>query len=177
LLVVDGLNQMSLCDSSKLSVFDWSLILHHRWMMVSVPEQQQEAQPIEEVREQQRWPTQSLQVQLRARRSPLSFRPCSILQLQKLYVVLCCISFYILGMPLTAGCSTNRGDMFERARKSAEIISKGVMLHDLWRERTSSAPFTDSSHRSRMNSSRAIDSLSTLIMRWHSCGKKNSISS
>lgn len=42
---------------------------------------------------------------------------------------------------------------------------------------TKSAAVTDSSHKSNKNSSRAIDSLSTLIIRWHSCGKKNSISS
>lgn len=42
---------------------------------------------------------------------------------------------------------------------------------------TRSAAVTDSSQRSSKNSSRAIDSLSTLIMRWHSWGKKNSISS
>lgn len=29
---------------------------------------------------------------------------------------------------------------------------------------------TDSSQRSKRNSSNAIDSLSTLTMRWHSCG-------
>src|SRR5271154_6916857 len=110
---------MWLCDSSKPSVFGWSLILHHPAMMVFVPEQQQEAQPIEEVREQRRWPTRSLQVQLRAGCSPLSSGPCSILQPQKLYVVLCCISSYILGMPLIADCSTDHGDMFERARMSA----------------------------------------------------------
>jgi hypothetical protein len=157
-------------------VFDWSLILHHPTMMVSVPEQQQEAQPIEEVREQRRWPTQSLRVQLRAGRFPLSSGPCSILQPQKLYVVLCCISFYILGMPPIADYSTDRGDTFERARRSAGDISKGL-VYMIPEKHTSSAPFTDSSHRSRINSSRAIDSLSTLIMRWHSCGRKNSISS
>lgn len=60
---------------------------------------------------------------------------------------------------------------------------------------TSSAPLTDSSQRSIINSSNAIDSLSTLMRRWHSlgtsgqqcparraankthCGRKNSISS
>lgn len=36
---------------------------------------------------------------------------------------------------------------------------------------------TDSSHRSKRNSSRAMDSLSTLMIRWHSCGRKNSMSS
>lgn len=45
------------------------------------------------------------------------------------------------------------------------------------RLRTNNAAVTDSSHRSSRNSSRAIDSLSTLMMRWHSCGKKNSMSS
>ena len=40
--------------------------------------------------------------------------------------------------------------------------------------RTSSAPLTDSSQRSMMNSSRAMDSLSMLMSRWHSWGKKNS---
>lgn len=61
---------------------------------------------------------------------------------------------------------------------------------------TRSAPFTDSSHRSIRNSSRAIESLSMLMRRWHSlramsyvyvrglqkraathCGRKNSRSS
>jgi hypothetical protein len=92
-------------------------------MTVSVPEQQQEAPPTGEVVERRRWPIQNLQVQLRAGRSPLSSGPCSILQPQKRYVVLCCISFYILGMPLIVGCLTNRGDMFERARRSAGEIS------------------------------------------------------
>lgn len=32
---------------------------------------------------------------------------------------------------------------------------------------TKSAPLTDSSHKSIMNSSRAMDSLSTLMRRWH----------
>jgi hypothetical protein len=44
-------------------------------------------------------------------------------------------------------------------------------------EHTSKAPFTDSSHRSKINSSNAMDSLLTLIIKWHNCGKKNSISS
>lgn len=35
-------------------------------------------------------------------------------------------------------------------------------------QRTSRAPLTDSSHRSIMNSSRAMDSLSMLMSRWHS---------
>jgi hypothetical protein len=43
--------------------------------------------------------------------------------------------------------------------------------------RTSNAAVTDSSHKSNKNSSNAIDSLSTLIIKWHSCGRKNSISS
>lgn len=47
----------------------------------------------------------------------------------------------------------------------------------VWGGRTSSAAVTDSSHRSNKNSSNAIDSLSTLIIRWHSCGRKNSMSS
>jgi hypothetical protein len=40
--------------------------------------------------------------------------------------------------------------------------------------RTSSAPLTDSSQRSMMNSSRAMDSLSMLMSKWHSWGRKNS---
>lgn len=43
--------------------------------------------------------------------------------------------------------------------------------------RTRSAAVTDSSHKSRRNSSKAIDSLSTLMIRWHNCGRKNSMSS
>lgn len=43
--------------------------------------------------------------------------------------------------------------------------------------RTSKAAVTDSSHRSSRNSSNAIDSLSTLIIRWHNWGRKNSMSS
>lgn len=43
--------------------------------------------------------------------------------------------------------------------------------------RTSRAAVGDSSHRSRRNSSRAMDSLSTLMMRWQSWGRKNSMSS
>ena len=35
----------------------------------------------------------------------------------------------------------------------------------------------DSSQRSSRNSSRAMDSFSTLMIRWQSCGNKNSISS
>ena len=42
---------------------------------------------------------------------------------------------------------------------------------------TSRAEFTDSSQRSNMNSSNAMDSLSTDISRWQSCGRKNSSSS
>lgn len=50
--------------------------------------------------------------------------------------------------------------------------------HHRWlQRRTNNAAVTDSSHRSSRNSSSAIDSLSTLIIRWHSCGRKNSISS
>lgn len=42
---------------------------------------------------------------------------------------------------------------------------------------TSRAPETDSSQRSSRNSSSAMDSLLTLMMRWHSSGRKNSTSS
>lgn len=36
---------------------------------------------------------------------------------------------------------------------------------------------TDSSQRSSRNSSNAIDSLLTVMITWHSCGRKNSMSS
>ena len=92
--------------------------------------------------------------------------------------------------------------MFGKARKSTghvwlaisgispdEHTEHGVQL-------TSKAPLTDSSHKSIMNSSNAMDSLSTLMRRWHNLhyisyglehsegrlwlsywGRKNSISS
>jgi hypothetical protein len=78
---------------------------------------------------------------------------------------------------------TSRVDMSGRAKTSiAESISVLVGIykdkyHDWLQLRTNNAAVTDSSHRSSRNSSSAIDSLSTLIMRWHSCGRKNSISS
>ena len=42
---------------------------------------------------------------------------------------------------------------------------------------TKRAAMTDSSHKSSRNSSRATDSLSTVMTRWHSWGRKNSMSS
>lgn len=67
------------------------------------------------------------------------------------------------------------------ANKSC-VVSSHVAFGDLFGYsifvvRTNNAAVTDSSHRSNKNSSRAIDSLSTLMMRWHSCGRKNSMSS
>ena len=57
------------------------------------------------------------------------------------------------------------------------IVSQDLTLSFLFHALTSIAPFTDSSHKSMMNSSNAMDSLSTEMTRWHSCGRKNSISS
>ena len=47
-------------------------------------------------------------------------------------------------------------------------VSRPVYASTFLSKHTNSAPLTDSSHRSIMNSSRAIDSLSMLISRWHS---------
>jgi hypothetical protein len=43
-----------------------------------------------------------------------------------------------------------------------------IMVREEGGAPTSSAPLTDSSQRSMMNSSSAMDSLSILISRWHS---------
>jgi len=69
--------------------------------------------------------------------------------------------------------------MFGRAKMSEH---KGMLasLPDAvgeGRGLTKRAAVTDSSQRSSRNSSSAIDSLLTLIMMWHSCGRKNSMSS
>lgn len=80
-------------------------------------------------------------------------------------------------MPQIAGYWKGRVDRFGRAKRSKYLVSKLLNDDAIIRVLTSNAPFTDSSQRSRMNSSRAIDSLLTLIMRWHSWGRKNSISS
>jgi hypothetical protein len=56
----------------------------------------------------------------------------------------------------------------------AHLASRIVVVAERY---TSRAPLTDSSHKSIMNSSRAMDSLSSEMSRWHSWGRKNSISS
>lgn len=65
------------------------------------------------------------------------------------------------------------------AERVSVLVGKYEDKFHNWLEllRTNNAAVTDSSHRSNRNSSSAIDSLSTLMMRWHSCGRKNSISS
>jgi hypothetical protein len=64
---------------------------------------------------------------------------------------------------------------------SAVVVLAHLASQPAWsqsrRGNTSRAPLTDSSHKSIMNSSRAMDSLSIEMSRWHSCGRKNSISS
>jgi hypothetical protein len=72
------------------------------------------------------------------------------------------------------------GDRVRGAGKVVEVcLEQPEGLRDIlvptWASRrhcvripTSSAPFTDSSHRSIMNSSSAMDSLSMLMRRWHS---------
>lgn len=54
-----------------------------------------------------------------------------------------------------------------RRRLSAALLRNRNMTRHA---QTSKAPVTDSSHRSNMNSSSAMDSLSTLMIRWHNCG-------
>lgn len=54
--------------------------------------------------------------------------------------------------------------MFGRARMSALVSDHDNQLRAC-RKPTKSAPLTDSSHKSIMNSSKAIDSLSTLMRR------------
>ena len=56
-------------------------------------------------------------------------------------------------------------------------VSRPVYASTFLSKHTNSAPLTDSSHKSIMNSSKAMDSLSIEMSRWHSCGRKNSISS
>lgn len=67
--------------------------------------------------------------------------------------------------------------MFAAAKTSVASSAKHDAPSECGSKRTSNAPLTDSSHRSIMKSSKAMDSLSMDMRRWHSCGRKNSISS
>ena len=74
------------------------------------------------------------------------------------------------------GWHISREDKIGIARMSAVSVRRHCD-HARIDKPTSKAALTDSSQRSNINSSSAIDSLLTLIIRWHNCGRKNSISS
>lgn len=74
------------------------------------------------------------------------------------------------------------GEVVEVGLEQPECLGEGVSGRardddDDRTVHTSKAPLTDSSHKSTMNSSSAMDSLSMEMSRWHNCGRKNSISS